>query len=189
MNTTSRHNLTLHHATTQSGSTLLIVLILLIVITLLGISSIRGSALQERMVGGAIAQNLAFQAAEAGLRQAEAELVAAAPTLPKPGEPCKDGYCPRHAASDDPEWLAASFWTSGNGFKTGEEIGTGVGKTRPRYVIEDFGKGENSSSSATDLAGAHPPLADPPPQLYRITAVAGVRNSEVEAMLQSIFRR
>lgn len=56
----------------QEGAVLLVCLVMLLVLTMIGVSSMSGSALQERMAGGARDYNLAFQAAEASLRVGEA---------------------------------------------------------------------------------------------------------------------
>ncbi len=56
----------------QRGVVLLVCLIMLLVLTVLGVTAMSGSTLQERMAGGARDYNVAFQAAEASLRVGEA---------------------------------------------------------------------------------------------------------------------
>lgn len=56
----------------QRGIALVVVLILLLIMTLLGLASLRGTLLGERMSGGLFDRSLAFQAAESALRQGEA---------------------------------------------------------------------------------------------------------------------
>lgn len=55
----------------QSGAVLIIGLIMMLLLTIIGLASIRGSGLQEQMAGNTRDRNLAFQAAEAGLRIGE----------------------------------------------------------------------------------------------------------------------
>ncbi len=55
----------------QAGAALVIGLILLLVMTLLGVTAMRGTTMQERMAGALSDQNVAFQAAETALRQGE----------------------------------------------------------------------------------------------------------------------
>lgn len=55
----------------QRGASLLVVLIILVVITLIGLASIRGTLLRERMSGNMYDRSLAFQSAESALREAE----------------------------------------------------------------------------------------------------------------------
>jgi type IV pilus assembly protein PilX len=63
----------------QRGSVLIVSLILLLVMTLLGLSAMQSSLLEETMAGNVRDHNLAFQAAEAALRDADAWLY----TLPR----------------------------------------------------------------------------------------------------------
>jgi type IV pilus assembly protein PilX len=58
----------------QRGATLLVALVMLIVMTLLGIASIRGTSMQERMGANMYDRSLAFQAVESALREAEASI-------------------------------------------------------------------------------------------------------------------
>jgi len=59
----------------QRGSALAIALIFLLLMTLLGVSAMRGSNLQERMAGNQRDRNMAFQSAEAALRAGETWLL------------------------------------------------------------------------------------------------------------------
>lgn len=55
----------------QTGAALIISMIILVLMTLLGLSSIRTSSLEEKMTANLRDQELAFQAAEIALRDAE----------------------------------------------------------------------------------------------------------------------
>jgi len=55
----------------QKGSVLIISLLLLIVSTLLGLSSMNNTVMEEKMAGNLRQQNLALQTAESSLRQGE----------------------------------------------------------------------------------------------------------------------
>jgi type IV pilus assembly protein PilX len=55
----------------QQGAALITSLIILLVLTMLGVSAMNSSSLQELMAGNMRDQNLSFQAAEAALRDAE----------------------------------------------------------------------------------------------------------------------
>jgi len=59
------------HSPKQAGAALITSLIFLTVLTLLGMSTLGTALLESRMAGNARDRNLAFQAAEAGLRDAE----------------------------------------------------------------------------------------------------------------------
>lgn len=60
----------------QRGAVLVISLLFLTILTILGVASMRGTVLQERMAFNTREQNLALQAAEAALRDAELWLLA-----------------------------------------------------------------------------------------------------------------
>ena len=55
----------------QQGAVLIIGLIMMLLLTVIGLASVRGTDLQERMAGNMRDRNLAFQSAEAGLRAGE----------------------------------------------------------------------------------------------------------------------
>jgi len=55
----------------QTGSVLLISLVILLILTIVGISAMRNTTLEEKMAGNMRAKGLSFQAAEATLRAAE----------------------------------------------------------------------------------------------------------------------
>ena len=55
----------------QRGAALVTVIVLLLVMTLLGLVSVRATVLEERMSAGMYDRSLAFQAAEAALREGE----------------------------------------------------------------------------------------------------------------------
>ncbi|MDG9922193.1 MULTISPECIES: PilX N-terminal domain-containing pilus assembly protein [unclassified Pseudomonas] len=55
----------------QNGSALIICMVFLLLLTILGISSMQSSTMQEKMVGNAVEENRAFQMAEGALREGE----------------------------------------------------------------------------------------------------------------------
>ena len=78
----------------QGGSALIICMIFLLLLTILGVSSMQSATMQEKMVGNAVEENRAFQAAEGALRAGEANVQANSAiitngnvaTLPNAGE-------------------------------------------------------------------------------------------------------
>ena len=61
----------MHFSRKQRGAILIVALIFLMVMTVLILASIRGTVMQERMASNLYDRSLAFQAAEAALREAE----------------------------------------------------------------------------------------------------------------------
>jgi type IV pilus assembly protein PilX len=66
----------------QRGAILVIALLFLVLLTMLALTSMSGTTLEEKMAGQYRELNLAFQAAEAGLRDAEADLFGVVRTVP-----------------------------------------------------------------------------------------------------------
>ena len=66
---TSRYTLT--HKPSQRGAILIVSLLLLLVMTLIGVTAVSTTTLQEKMAGNNRQRQLAFQAAGAALRDAE----------------------------------------------------------------------------------------------------------------------
>lgn len=55
----------------QGGAVLIVALIMLLLLTMIGLTSMRGTSLQENMASNFRENNLSLQAAEAGLRKGE----------------------------------------------------------------------------------------------------------------------
>lgn len=98
-------------AGTQQGAALFVSLVLLLVLTVLAISSMRGTVLQEQMVSAQRDAQVAFEGAEHAMREAEEFLrQAALPTFEnKNGLYKSDGTPPTGAAL-----FASSFWVDAN---------------------------------------------------------------------------
>jgi type IV pilus assembly protein PilX len=74
----------------QRGVALVVALVLLLVITVMGLASMRGTSLQERMSANMYDRSLAFQRAEAALRGAEAAITANWQIAALGGEDCSN---------------------------------------------------------------------------------------------------
>lgn len=166
----------------QRGAALIVVLMLLIIVTILGIASMRGAIMQERMAANVTTRSMAFQVAEAGLRQAE--ILARDATLNFPAAGCSAGRCA------DASWNVAGFWKDGNtGYQSGAAVPVGQTSIVPKFVIENFGRTTvtgSGSSMCVDLS--KPCFAGAAQSVYRITSYAAAPNG-AEVILQSIYRR
>ncbi len=127
-----RHIIPTNGARQQRGAVLIVSLIMLLVMTLLGVSSMKGSAMEEKMTRNLHDKNLAFQAAEAALRAAEQHIqdtVNGTNTFDNNGS---DGHYNR---TDLRIWENIS-WTANdslayNGFSSAYQV-----SSPPRYVIQ-----------------------------------------------------
>jgi type IV pilus assembly protein PilX len=96
----------------QRGAIMVVSLLLLLVMTVLALSASQTTTLQERMAGNARDSDLAFQAAEAGLRDSEAVIAVATKAPTPPGCTLTDS-CPIKLRSVNfvPDFArGADFW-------------------------------------------------------------------------------
>lgn len=170
----------------QHGISLVIVMIFLVILSILGITAIQGSTLSSRIARNEADRNLAFQAAEAALHDAEQDIkglrfdnaVCQAGTTGcraqaiKRGDnfvaACTNGLCDS-AGLTPPVWEDRTKWVSGGG---NVPYGTYTGATalpnvfqKPSYLIEYF------------------PLGDA--VVYRVTAVGYGASQSTQIMLQT----
>jgi type IV pilus assembly protein PilX len=66
--------MSMNHIQQQTGSALIVSLTLLLILTVLGVSAMRTTSLEDKMAGNARDVQTAFEAAEFALRQAEQDL-------------------------------------------------------------------------------------------------------------------
>lgn len=116
----------------QRGSTLIISLMILIVMTLIGLTGVMTSTLEEKMAGNTRDQALAFQAAEAALRDGEEYYNDA---IDSPAVSFNGGSPGLYATGDAPDLHADATWNTARVYSGVIE---GV-KSQPRYIIELVG--------------------------------------------------
>lgn len=184
----------------QRGFSLIVGLIFLVAITLLGVIAMKNTILQERMAGGMRDRSLAFQAAEAALRDAKHDLLnlRSGGNLCAPADNChpnnpiqlESGFLPTCAlgrcydlpsdglgyggVAGQPAWVAFPLDAGPGvryGFYTGALPIANVA-AQPRYLIEAF----------TDVNGLNQPKG-----YYRITARAVGANPNTVVTLQEVF--
>lgn len=162
-------------ATHQHGVALITGLIFMVALTLIVLASMRGSILEEKMAGNARSQNLAFQAAEAGLRAGEQALNS--PVDPATGPGYFDvGVVPTGIVSTD-DWKSFDWTAAADAGLVYPGI-EGV-----QYVIEKLSL--RTGTGGNDDLGYTPQSGSPRDGLYRITARA-VASGNAPVILQSI---
>jgi type IV pilus assembly protein PilX len=158
----------------QLGSALIMSLLFLLLLTLVGVTAIRNSTLEERMAGNMRDLDIAFQAAEAGLRVGEADLAAAVlPTFTAAGT---GGFYIAPAPDATPLWEAAGTTWRASGLG-----GFTQSAAAPDYIIEEL-----PLSTIPPLQFGTPPTTV---QLYRITARGFGPSADTVAILQATYRR
>jgi len=163
-----------------------IALMFLIVLTILGLVSVRSSTLHERMAGNDRDRAIAFEAAEATLRDAEVDILTnLTPASPFDAD-CTDGLCVPSAAAT-PQWRDVD-WDDDSSRVYGDASGAGpypldVAQA-PRYIVEllpDLPPGAGNSMNANARSSTSGGTA------YRITARGWGRRDTTQVLLQSVY--
>lgn len=165
-------------STRQQGVALITGLIFMVVLTLIVLASMRGSILEEKMAGNSRSQNLAFQAAEAGLRAGQQALNSPVDPATGPGY-FGIGVVPNGVANTD-DWKTYT-WDNPATVADPGLIYPGVESVR--YVIEKLSL--RTGSGGNDDLGYTPQSGNPRDGLYRITARA-IASGNAPVILQSI---
>jgi type IV pilus assembly protein PilX len=168
------------HLHRQQGAALLVCLIILVLVTLIGLTTMKSSMLQEKMSGGNSDKTLAFEAAEMALRDAEQHIRVHITSVSGFADGCAASLC--LAPSNGSSMATTVDWDSNRvanyGAGTGADALAGLAR-QPKYIIELLSEmqppqGNSIKASATGTA-------------YRITALGYGRQDSTRVMLQSTF--
>ncbi len=175
-----------HPIRSQRGISLVIALMFLVVLTILGLVAVRSSTVQERMAGNDRDRAVAFEAAEATLRDAERDIQANITSANPFDNVCTDGLC-RISTVATPNWNSIS-WTGATSRIYGVNSGAGsfplAVSNPPRYIIEllpDVPSGTGNTLNANARSSTRGGTA------YRITARGWGRRPGTSVMLQSVY--
>lgn len=172
----------------QQGVVLVVVLVLLLVATLLALANLRNMLLEERMGAAVLDRSLAFQAAEAALR--EGERVAAGRPMPAAGSGCAAGLCSKpdpDEPDDNARWDAAGFWADGSGKWREATVKVGDQTVKPRFIVELLDAGLPATGECTTSIDVSPDATCfGTVNHYRITAYSHAEG-RADVMLQSIY--
>ena len=179
----------------ERGAILVTALLMLLVLTVIGVSVMQITRMQERMAGNTRDKNLAFQAAEAALRDAEADIQANLSYDSAFTVGCTAGLClPPSMSSAAPtsrplwqtiDWSASAGQSRAYGSATGASALPGLAAP-PRYIVERLPPLTPTSGTSASLSAS---LADLP-QVFRITARGvGLRSSTVVVLQSTYIKR
>ncbi len=188
----------MQHSTTnlkqQRGGALITALSILLILTVLGISAMSTTALQERMAGNARDAEVAFEAAEFGLRAAEAYINTLTPTLITTDFSATGGPGGgRFIVSNTAQWANTSNWYPGLGQYTlpANTYNMSV-DTQPQYIIQEIAATVDapaaSSLEPTSYTATSPPISGSI-RIFQITARGYGLSANSRVMLQSTFGR
>lgn len=164
----------LPHAGQQRGITLIVALIFLAMLALLGATAARNSVLEERMAGNTRDRDLAFQAAEAALKDAELNINVLRTQMGSPGlvdaSSCtvpSNPPCYLSHGNDAAYWTNTFVWNAANSRNPTQMLNQVA--EQPRYVIE---KMPNAAAGV---------------ETYRATARGVGTSVNAVAITQSVF--
>jgi type IV pilus assembly protein PilX len=166
----------------ERGAAMVIALVMLLVLTILASASARMTLMEERMTGNTQDRNIAFQAAEAGLRAGEDE--AQVPVLPDFDVNADGLYTPADPG-DPPVWETVD-WEDADEVIVSEELADAPGllaDASVAYIVEQLPRiptpGEDLSADASvDEA-----------TFYRVTARGVGVGGNATVTLQTTFKR
>ena len=183
-------NLQIPQSLQQRGAALITSLIILLVLTVLGVSAMSTSSLEELMAGNLRDQNLSFQAAEAALQDGERYIDSWGGTPPaatssgtNSGVYTQDEFGLYELSAFD----TTNVWANGVATVYGADTGIAISNlgevaALPMYIIEeeDFVAKDASFRAQTQREGAY---------YYRVTARGVGASSNAVTLLQSTVAR
>jgi type IV pilus assembly protein PilX len=165
--------------TIQTGAALIVSLVILVAMTMLGITAMKSSTNELAMVGNLRESALTFQAAEAGLSVAEAQIEA--------------GNLPANMLSQsdtDPDYLDNTTWSGGSintASVTLENISTAL---NPLYIVkslDEWNPDRNVKSVDPGFGGYGQTSTARTVDYYRVTARGFGQTGVTSRTLQSFY--
>ncbi len=180
----------------QAGMSLFPALMFLLVLAVLGVSALNSTVMQEKMVSNTKDVNLAFQAAEAGLRDAEADIARNVNNATVFTPACAAGLCTPPSTWPSPSSLDISKVIDWSNAAVTRTYGTQTAipslpnvAAQPQYVIERLspppGLPANPGSSIGLGCGAA--CVHSGGFAYRLTVLATGARPETRVLLQSTY--
>lgn len=157
----------------QSGAAMVMGMILLVLLTLLGLTALGTSVMEERMAANARDRIRAFQAAEAALRHCESVVT------PSTLFTNANGLYQPAAPGNPPRWEVADVWTGNNSIERPCAGATCLAllADQPRCIAEELDTVVQQGSLQVGKPGSSPTY-----RFYRITA-RGVGTSDSTVVL------
>lgn len=166
----------------QKGSVLIVSLLLLVVLTLLGVSSMQSNIMEERMSGNLRDRNIAFQAAEAGLRDAENFVEGIVSVAAFDGTQGLYGE-----SNDEPDFFNVASWNTASSKPYIGTAITGV-NTQPRYIIKFIGE-VTTGGGAEGPIGNYGDAKAATIKRFRLTARGTGGSDDSVVILQNYYAR
>ncbi len=160
----------------QQGVVLVVGLIMLLLMTIIGVTGMQTTTLQEKMTGNFRDRNLAFQSSEAGLRDAEQYL---RNTVLMPDFDGTNGLYQPGLTGED-------IWDTMDWSVTSASVQYSVTmanvSSQPRYIIEEL-------PAVPDTQGSLEAGVIQVSKFYRVTSRATGGTDTAVVILQSVYKR
>ena len=173
---TSRHS--------QRGAILVTSLLILLILTVIGITAMQVTRMQERMAGNSRDTSLAFQGSEAALRDAEQQLFTYAIEPVKcldPSEACTTLYdrdIMANMADNSADWWEETAQQYGDDDE--EELTDEGLKEDPRFAVEEFAHVRMGDLGVDSLDRR---------TIYQVTARSTGGSGEANVVLQTTYAK
>ncbi len=177
----------------SQGSVLLVSLVLLLIMTVAGLTAMRVSNLEQKISGNFLDQQMAFQAAETALLEAENRIASTHFDLTTFSTECHQGLC--FAGNDAPDisscapgsatpWLDEVLWQTSSKHQSTTIVVDGI-STRAKYIIEF------RCYIAREADGPLPDVTNPGDWalFFRVTAMASGGTDDARVMLQTTYKK
>jgi len=169
----------------QSGVVLAISLIMLLLLTLIGITGSQVTSLEEKMAGNEKDYNLAFQAAETTLREAEKYIEG----LTTMGD--FDGTNPGLLQEADFDagdyYLTLNNWSSSNSVASSKNFSLIPSSFQPRYIIKYMFVKKVDKNAKLNIGGYGESTAGGQVTIFKVTSRSTGVTGLSQVVLQSFY--
>jgi len=166
----------------QSGVVMAVSLILLLVVTLIAVSSMRGTMLEEKMAGNSLDRNLAFQSTESAIREAEISIEGVASLGDFDGNAGLFGL-----ADAEPDFADMATWSNANQSVAADDAYGAY--AQPQYYVKHFTT-VIGTEGALNLSGYGDNKGTGDVTVFKITARGTGGNSDsAEVILRTYYGR
>ena len=183
-----KHHIGKPNSKSQQGTVLVIALILLSVMTLLGVTGMKSSIVEEKMSGNLRDREYSSQAAESALREAETTITGWTTATAFPALDGNNGMLGEE--NDEPDFTNETIWAS-SAVGTATTLGDGQLAADPKFVLKYVGTDDfcapAEAGGLEELGGGG--FACPPTFIFRLTALGTGLTPNTQTILQEYFAR
>ncbi len=166
----------------QRGVALVMSMAFLLILTLIGVTAMSTSALEERMAGNMVDKNYALQAAESALLAGEQWIITQG-TKPPFSPPLSNDGLHLPSTGQYPVWHETTGVWAGTDIIN--YVGLGKVKTQPKFIIEYMGKSSTGKGKST--GAGYGAASSPEIDIFRVTARGTGSSNDAATMVQSTY--